>query len=36
MTLTLRRIDARRWSNTGGTIILEEAWTTLDLLFQVG
>jgi len=36
MTFTLQGINARGWRDTGGTIILEEAWTTLDLLFQVG
>jgi len=36
MTFTLQGTNAREWRDTGGTIILEEAWTTLDLLFQIG
>lgn len=32
----LQGAHARKWRNTGGTIILEEAWTTPDLVNQLG
>jgi len=36
IAFALEGANARKWRDTGGTIILEEAWTPLDLLFQVG
>ena len=33
--LSFQAVASRKWRDTGGGIILEEAWTIPDLLFQV-
>lgn len=36
LLLSSQKVDARVWNDTGvGTIIFEEAWTTLSLLGQI-